>query len=76
MALYQNKKTKKWAYRLSHIDENGERKQKHSKWFNLKKEAKEAVKKYLETVNDNISNDSITFEDIWSDYISLKKVIL
>ena len=73
MALYQNKKTKKWAYRLSHIDENGERKQKHSKWFNLKKEAKEAEKKYLESVNDNISNDSITFEDIWSDYISLKK---
>ena len=38
MALYQDKKTKKWCYRLSKM-EDGKQVQKHSKWYNLKKEA-------------------------------------
>lgn len=72
MALYQDKKTKKWAYRLS-FNDNGKRKQKHSKWYDLKKDAKAAEKEYLELICENIANEDITFEHIWNSYLNFKK---
>lgn len=74
MALYQDKKTKKWCYRLSSYDETGKRSQKHSKWYDLKKEAKEAEKEYLKSINENNSSDEeITFKDVWESYVDFKK---
>ena len=68
MALYQDKKTKKWCYRLSKYV-NGKQVQKHSKWYDLKKEAKEAEKEYLKSINENNSSDEeITFKDVWESY--------
>ena len=45
ISLYQNKKTKKWAYRLSSTNPaTGKRIQKHSKWYDLKKMQKKLNK--------------------------------
>ncbi len=74
MALYRDKKTKKWCYRLSSYDETGKRNQKHSKWYDLKKEAKAAEKEYLESIDkNNVEDEEITFKEVWESYIDFKK---
>ena len=71
--LYQNKKTKKWCYRLSKM-EDGKQVQKHSKWYDLKKDAKKAEEEYLKSINENnLCNEEITFKDVWNSYIDFKK---
>ena len=51
----------------------GKRIQKHSKWYDLKKDAKEAEQEYLKSINRNLFSSSITIRDIWNSYTNFKK---
>ena len=68
--IYRYTKTKiqKKCYKISKYV-NEKQVQKHSKWYDLKKEAKEMEKEYLKFLNENNSSDEeISFKDVWESY--------
>lgn len=83
MPVYREKK-KKWtkdgksyAFRCYYTDIYGNRKQKESKLYKLKSEAKEAERKFLEEANkgtDNTINvDNITFMQVYKEWLLYKE---
>ena len=74
MPVYQDKRTKKWKFRVYADDVYGNRKQYERKGFNTKKEALEAE------ISFKLSNKSeyskTTFNDLYNDYISYKRLRL
>ncbi|MFI3260509.1 MAG: site-specific integrase [bacterium] len=66
MAVYQNKKTKLWDYRVYSNDVYGNRKQFQKSGFKTKKEAKQAENDFLNLDPSDYSN--ITFEELWNNY--------
>lgn len=59
---------KQWRYRCYYTAFDGSRKQKNSKYFDSKKEAKEAEASFLLSYKPT---SSITFRDVMNDYINL-----
>lgn len=74
MPVYQDKKTKKWKFRTYADDVYGNRKQFERKGFDTKKEAKQAEVEFKMCDKSDYSN--ITFNDLWLEYRSYKKLQL
>lgn len=73
MAIYQDKKTKKWYYRVYYKDLQGNNKQKWSKNFNLKKEAQVAEMEFINKIKNNDYSSNITFKELWLNFLDFKK---
>jgi len=73
MAVYQNKKTKKWFYRTYKNDIYGNRKQYYKSGFDTKKEAQNAERIFLlleEKEEDKIKE--ISFNELYEEFLSFK----
>jgi len=79
MAVRQEKNKKKWTkdgrtwfYDVYYINEYGERKEKKSKLYKLKKEAEDAEREFLNSIDNNeFRNKNIMFTEVykaWLDY--------
>lgn len=73
MAIYQDKKSKKWQFRVYYKNLQGDTKQKNSKFYNLKKEAQEAEIEFINKTKNNDYSNSITFKELWKNYLNFKK---
>ena len=74
MPVYQDKKTKKWKFRVYADDVYGNRKQFERKWFNTKKEAQQAEIEFK--LADKSDYSKITFYELWTQYRDYKKIHL
>lgn len=74
MPVYQDKKTKKWKFRVYADDVFGNRKQFERTGFATKKEALQAEMEFKMCDKSNYSK--MTFNDLWLEYIKYKKLQL
>lgn len=74
MPVYQDKKTKKWKFRVYADDVFGNRKQYERKGFATKKEAQQSEINFL--MQDKSDYSKMTFNDLWIEYINSKKIQL
>ncbi len=80
MPVYREKKEKwtkdgkSYAFRCYYTDIYGNRKQKESKLYKLKSEAKEAERKFLEGVTkEDVIENSISFKTAYNNWLEYKK---
>lgn len=81
MAIYQEKKQNKitkdgrsWYYKTYYTDMYGKRKQKVSKMYKTKKEAKDAERDFLNIVQyEDIPDYDISFESVYNEWLDYKK---
>lgn len=74
MPVYQDKKTKKWKFRVYADDVFGNRKQFERKGFTTKKEAQQAEVEFK--LCDKSDYSKMTFYDLWLEYVDYKKLQL
>ena len=74
MPVYQDKKTKKWKFRVYADDVFGNRKQFERTGFATKKEALQAEMKFK--MCDKSDYSKMTFNDLWLEYMNYKKLQL
>ena len=73
MAIYQNKNTKKWQFRVYYKDLQGNTKQKNSKFYDLKKEAQTAEIEFVNKIKNNDFTNNLTFKELWLSFLDFKK---
>ena len=61
MAIYQNKNTKKWQFRVYYKDLQGNTKQKNSKFYDLKKEAQTAEIEFVNKIKNNDFTNNLMY---------------
>ncbi len=81
MAVYQEKDKSKWTkdgrswyYKVYYTNMYGKRKQKVSKMYKTKKEAKDAERDFLNTTQyEDISDYNISFQSVYDEWLDYKK---
>lgn len=83
MSVRQEKKSKwtndgrSWFYDVYYFDIYGKRKEKKSKLFKTQKEAKNAERDFLNSLeNNDIDNRTIDFETVFNEWLEYKKKII